>query len=46
MKQEIKLLTNKKYNHLGDADDESKTVSSLSSHNENQRSGSEESSHW
>ena len=42
MKQEIKLLTNKNYNHLGDTDDENKTVNSLSSHNENRRSRSEE----
>ena len=39
MKQEIKLPTNKNYNHLGDIDDESRT----SSQNENQRSKSEES---
>ena len=42
MKQEIKLLTIKNCNHLGDRDDENGT----SSHNENRRSKSEESSRW
>ena len=41
MKQEIKSLANKNYNHLGDTDDENIT----SSHNENRKSRSEEYSH-